>query len=78
MIFILAAVDPNIYFDAPWTPENPVITKTYSETNTFGYQIMTLRATDPEVPETVETYMEVPGSDPGDYFEITGSRCLLH
>jgi len=70
----LAAVDERIYFDPPWSRSNPVITKSYSETNSINYQIMTLRATDPSIPEIVETYREIQGTDFDDYFEVTGRK----
>lgn len=73
-IYILAAFDQRIYFAAPWTHDNPIITKTYTETNSINYQIMTLRATDPTIPATVQVYREVAGSDPEDYFEVQGSK----
>ncbi|WAQ96411.1 CAD87-like protein, partial [Mya arenaria] len=77
LIFILADPDPRIYFDAPWTRQNPIIRKTYSETNNVGYQILVLRATDPAVPETVQIYREMSGSDPNDYFEISNSSVII-
>ena len=73
-IYILAAQDDRIYFAAPWTRVEPVYEKTYAETNSINFQIMTLRATDPTIPETVSSYREVPGTDPGDYFEVQGSE----
>lgn len=72
VIFILAAIDPRIYFDLPWTRENPVITLTYTESKNINYQIMTLKATDPSLSETIQNYRKVPSSDPGDYFDVQG------
>lgn len=74
VVFIRAAVDPQIYFQAPWTKENPVITKTYSETDRVNYQVLALTATDPVVPETVQTYRKVNASDPNNNFYIDGRK----
>ncbi|XP_052263415.1 protocadherin Fat 3-like isoform X3 [Dreissena polymorpha] len=77
MIFILAAVDPRIYFDPPWTRDQPIIRKTYSESMNSGYQVMTLRATDPVLSEFVETYQEVPATDRDDYFQVNGRNVII-
>ncbi|KAL4240787.1 hypothetical protein ACF0H5_001575 [Mactra antiquata] len=72
VVFIRAALDVRIYFAPPWTRENPVIQKTFSETENDFYQILPLTATDPVVPETVTNYRKVISSDPDDYFLIDG------
>ncbi|XP_060576458.1 cadherin-23-like [Ruditapes philippinarum] len=73
VIFILAAVDPSIYFThGDWRKDRPIINLSFSESENINYQILSLKATDPSIPETIEDYREVESSDVEDYFSLKG------
>ncbi|KAL3876983.1 hypothetical protein ACJMK2_034753 [Sinanodonta woodiana] len=73
IITILGILDPRPYFASPWTRNNPVYTLSRPENPTVNWTLTPLYATDPEKIAPVTLFTEVPGSDPGDYFQVEGN-----
>ena len=63
--------DVELYFNIPWTKDNPVYVIPILENYGIGREIMKLQARDPaDINSIVAMYEEVPNSDPGNYFTV--------
>lgn len=70
-ITISGTVNRELYFNLPWTEDNPVYEVPILESSLIGTEIMTLQARDPAAQDSIlDFYEKIDSSDPEGYFNI--------
>ena len=70
-ITISGTVNRELYFNLPWTEDNPVYEVPILESSLIGTEIMTLQARDPAAQDSIlDIYEKIDSSDPEGYFNI--------